>query len=185
LKPQRQFFASAARRQKRDQMTDFQVVATETDVAEVARLAHVIWREHYVSIIGQAQVDYMVSRFQSEQAIAAQVADGYEYYLIVHQGQRAGYAAVVADLGTSSLLLSKIYVEKSMRGHGLGKKALEFIQDLCRQRGTRTIWLTVNKNNTASIAWYERVGFFNAGPIIQDIGGGFVMDDFKMEKTIG
>jgi ribosomal protein S18 acetylase RimI-like enzyme len=166
-------------------MTDFQVVATETDVAEVARLAHVIWREHYVSIIGQAQVDYMVSRFQSEQAIAAQVADGYEYYLIVHQGRRAGYAAVVADGDTSSLLLSKIYVEKSLRGHGLGKKALEFIEDLCRQRGIRTIWLTVNKNNTASIAWYERVGFVNAGPTIQDIGGGFVMDDFKMEKTIG
>ena len=176
---------SVTRRQKRDQMTDFQVVATETDVAEVARLADVIWREHYVPIIGQAQVDYMVSHFQSAQAIAGQVANGYEYYLIIYQGQSAGYAAAVADLDTSSLLLSKIYIEKSMRGHGLGKNALEFIEDLCRQRVIGTIWLTVNKNNIGSIAWYERVGFINAGPIVQDIGGGFVMDDFKMEKKIG
>jgi ribosomal protein S18 acetylase RimI-like enzyme len=168
-------------------MIDFQVVttATETDVVEVARLAAVIWREHYVPIIGRAQVDYMLAQFQSETAIAAQIADGYEYYLIVYQSQNAGYAAVVADMDASSLLLSKIYVEKSLRGHGLGKKALEFIEDLCRQRGIGTIWLTVNKNNAASIAWYERVGFINAGPIVQDIGGGFVMDDFKMEKKIG
>jgi diamine N-acetyltransferase len=166
-------------------MTDFQMVATQTDVAEVARLAAVIWREHYLPIIGRQQVDYMLAQFQSAQAIAAQVADGYEYYLIVYQSQSAGYAAVVADLDTSSLLLSKIYVEKSLRGHGLGKKALAFIEDLCRQRGIGIIWLTVNKNNTASIAWYERFGFINAGPIVQDIGGGFVMDDFKMEKKIG
>jgi diamine N-acetyltransferase len=172
-------------KEKQNQTTVFQAVASPADVAETARLADVIWREHYLPIIGRQQVDYMLAKFQSAQAIAAQVADGYEYYLIVHHGQRAGYAAVAADGDTSSLLLSKIYVGKSLRGHGLGKKALAFIEDLCRQRGIRTIWLTVNKNNTASIAWYERVGFVNAGPIIQDIGGGFVMDDFKMEKTIG
>jgi len=47
------------------------------------------------------------------------------------------------------------------------------------------MWLTVNKNNSHSIAWYSRMGFTNAGPILQDIGGGFVMDDFRMEKSIG
>jgi len=26
--------------------------------------------------------------------------------------------------------------------------------------------------------------FTNIGPIVQDIGGGFVMDDFRMEKDI-
>ncbi len=172
-------------RNKRHGSANFQPVASETDIAEVARLAGEIWHEHYVPIIGQAQVDYMVSQFQSPRAIASQIADGHEYYLIVHQGQHAGYAAVAADRVTSSLLLSKIYVKKSLRGHGLGKKVLEFLEDLCRQRGIGTIRLTVNKNNSASIAWYERVGFTNAGPTVQDIGGGFVMDDFKMEKRLG
>jgi diamine N-acetyltransferase len=165
-------------------LANFQPVASETDIAEVARLAREIWHEHYVPIIGKQQVDYMLARFQNEQAIAAQVADGYEYYLIMYQGRRAGYAAIVADMGASSLLLSKIYVKQSLRGHGLGRNALEFIQDLCRQRGIGTIRLTVNKNNTASIAWYERAGFINAGPIVRDIGGGFLMDDFTMEKKI-
>jgi hypothetical protein len=28
------------------------------------------------------------------------------------------------------------------------------------------------------------MGFENTGPIIQDIGGGFVMDDYKMVKEM-
>jgi hypothetical protein len=28
------------------------------------------------------------------------------------------------------------------------------------------------------------MGFRNTGPIVQDIGGGFVMDDFRLEKMI-
>jgi diamine N-acetyltransferase len=111
--------------EKRNQTTVFQAVASPADVAETARLADVIWREHYLPIIGQTQVDYMLAQFQSEQAIAAQVANGYEYCLIIYQGQSAGYAAVIADVDASSLLLSKIYVEKSLRGHGLGKKVLD------------------------------------------------------------
>ena len=36
-----------------------------------------------------------------------------------------------------------------------------------------------------SIAWYTRMGFRNAGPIVQDIGAGYVMDDYRMEKVVG
>jgi ribosomal protein S18 acetylase RimI-like enzyme len=82
-------------------------------------------------------------------------------------------------------MISKLYVRKSERGHGLGKKTLRFVENLGLQRGITRIWLTVNKNNAHSIAWYSRMGFRNAGSIIQDIGGGFVMDDFRLEKTIG
>jgi ribosomal protein S18 acetylase RimI-like enzyme len=81
-------------------------------------------------------------------------------------------------------MLSKLYVRKSERGHGLGKKTLQFLENLSRQRGIMRLWLTVNKNNSRSIAWYSRMGFRNAESIIQDIGGGFVMDDFRLEKTI-
>jgi len=42
-------------------------------------LAREIWTDHYVPIIGQAQVDYMLDTFQREEAIAAQLAGGYEY----------------------------------------------------------------------------------------------------------
>ncbi len=166
-------------------MINFVEVRSEKQIADVVRLAREIWQEHYGPIIGQAQVDYMLEKFQSELAIAEQLADAYEYYIIVYNEKSAGYVAVVPDVGKATLMISKIYVKKSARGHGLGQKMLGLAEELCRQRGIKTVWLTVNKNNRRSIAWYSRIGFTNIGPTLQDIGGGFVMDDFRMEKTIG
>ena len=165
-------------------MAEFRKVISEEDIAEVARLAREIWQEHYLPIIGQAQIDYMLEKFQSSGAITRQIEQKYEYYLVLDRGQSTGYAGVVPDAGKSKLLLSKIYIRKELRGRGLGKETLEFLENICRQRSITTIWLTVNKNNACSISWYTKRGFTNTGPTVQDIGEGFVMDDFIMEKTI-
>jgi ribosomal protein S18 acetylase RimI-like enzyme len=165
-------------------MTIF-AVNSQNQIAEVVRLAREIWQEHYTPIIGQKQVDYMLDRFQSENAITAQLRDGYEYYLATQDAQNAGYAAINPNPKDASLMLSKLYVRSSARGHGLGKRMLQFIEGLCRKRGLKTLWLTVNKNNVNSIAWYSRMGFQNAGSVVQNIGGGFAMDDFRLEKTVG
>ena len=126
----------------------------------------------------------MLEKFQSTGAIAHQLTEGSVYYLVRDNGQNAGYVAIVPDAGNSKLLLSKIYIRKELRTRGMGKEALRYVEELCRQRGIKTIWLTVNKHNTRSIAWYERMGFVNVGPGVRDIGEGFVMDDFIMEKLI-
>lgn len=160
-------------------------VQSEKQVTEVARLAREIWQEHYLHIIGQEQIDYMLEKFQSERAIAQQLTDAYKYFIAVHNDESAGYLAIVPDLNKGTLLISKIYVKKSARSYGLGQKMLAFAENLCRQRNIYKIWLTVNKNNRHSIEWYSRMGFRNTGSTIQDIGDGFVMDDFRMEKVIG
>jgi ribosomal protein S18 acetylase RimI-like enzyme len=165
-------------------MTEFRRVKSKKDIAETARLAHEIWNEHYTKIIGQAQVDYMVKNFQSASAITAQIASDYEYYLILHNNEAAGYLAVVPYPAKFSLQLSKLYMRKSLRGLGLGKEAMDFVAELCRKSDIGTLWLTVNKYNKDSIAWYERLGFAKAGEVVMEIGGGYMMDDFKMEKKV-
>ncbi|MBA3013884.1 MAG: GNAT family N-acetyltransferase [Desulfobulbaceae bacterium] len=165
-------------------MNHFQFVHSEEQVAAVVRLAHEIWQEHYVPIIGQKQVDYMVAKFQSAHSIIAQLSDTYEYYLVSHQGQDLGYVAIVPDRTGPTLMLSKIYILKSARGLGLEKQTLYFVEDLYFQRGINQIWLSVNKYGLDAIAWYARMGFRNAGPTRQGIGEGFVMDDFRLVKTI-
>jgi diamine N-acetyltransferase len=45
--------------------------------------------------------------------------------------------------------------------------------------------LTVNRHNAGPIAFHQRMGFTIAGTLVQDIGQGFVMDDYKMIKPIG
>ncbi len=63
---------------------------------------------------------------------------------------------------------------------GLGARTTGYT----REHRIQTLWLTVNKNNAHAIAWYSRKGFQNAGPTIQEIGGGFVVDDYRMQKNI-
>src|SRR5437016_13669076 len=125
-------------------MTISPVHSTER-IAEVARLAREIWQQHYTPIIGQQQVNYMLDRFQSAEAIAAQLRDGYEYYLATHDDQNAGYAAVVPNPSDATLLLSKLYVRNSARGFGRGKHMLHFVVDLGRKCGFTTLSLAVNK----------------------------------------
>lgn len=159
------------------------VVAGDADIDVVARLAHEIWYEHYVPIIGREQVDYMVAKFQSAEAIAAQIAEGYEYFLVRKAGQDVAYGAIRCESEQRTMFLSKLYVLQSQRAGGLGRILLGEFERLARQRGLQSIWLTVNKYNPALDA-YRRLGFKVTAPVVTDIGNGFVMDDYRMEKII-
>lgn len=157
-------------------------VLTEEQIEIVESLAAEIWTEHYVPIIGKEQVDYMLDRFQSKESISDQIRSGFLYFLIKEDKQFIGYIGVRQK--GDELFLSKIYVRSSERGKGLGKKAIHFIERLAKEKGLGKIVLTVNKNNRVAIKAYEKLGFKNLGSVIQEIGGGFVMDDYKMEKTL-
>lgn len=160
----------------------FERVSSSEQVEQVAKLAREIWYEYYVPLIGRAQVDYMVERFQTAAAMSRQIADGYEYFLIQSElGESIGYLAVRQD--PDSLFLSKLYLRADARGGGRGGQSLRFVEDLARERGLSRLWLTVNKGNP-SVYVYERKGFTRAEAIVIDIGGGFVMDDYRMEKFL-
>lgn len=80
------------------------------------------------------------------------------------------------------LFLSKLYVAETSRGKGVGRVALNFIDEEAKKQQLLGIRLKVNKYNTASIAVYEKLDFKNVKASVTDIGNGFVMDDFEMEK---
>jgi len=162
---------------------EFVPVTTSQQIEAVAGLAHEIWYEYYVALIGRAQVDYMVAKFQSSAAVAAQVREGYDYFLIQLDGQIGGYCAVQSEPANRSLFLSKLYLLRDARGGGTGRVCMEFIEQLARRRGLNLLWLTVNKGNPA-VKSYERLGFRIAADLVMDIGDGFVMDDYRMEKSL-
>ncbi|MGA7723137.1 MAG: GNAT family N-acetyltransferase [Ignavibacteriaceae bacterium] len=157
-------------------------VLTEDQADIVETLAIEIWNEHYIPIIGKQQVDYMLAKFQSKEAMKEQIKKGYSYFLVEEEGRNIGYIGI--ELKIDELFLSKLYIKSSERGMGYGKKALKFLEELARGKNINKISLTVNKNNVKSIAAYERMGFKNLGSIVMDIGGGFIMDDYKMERII-
>jgi diamine N-acetyltransferase len=161
---------------------DFLSVKTKEQIAEVEALASNIWHEHYISIIGIAQVEYMLKKFQSAEAIGKQLKEGYFYYLVKANKKYTGYMGF--EINEEELFLSKIYIKSENRGKGYGKASFDFIKAMAKKRNCKKIVLTVNKNNLNSIKAYKKMGFINKAPIVQDIGGGFVMDDYIMEKNI-
>jgi GNAT superfamily N-acetyltransferase len=159
-------------------------IESNSQVEAVAKLAREIWGQHFTPIIGDAQVEYMVNKYQSSKAIASQLDEGWEYYIVTRDKEYIGYTGLVPDVVNGKMLVSKLYVKGSVRGSGVGNLLLDFIEETSRARGFNSLWLTVNRFNDNTVKWYFRHGFVTVDEVRKDIGGGFFMDDFIMEKNI-
>ena len=94
-------------------MNDITILPTTTDteIQAIAALANEIWHQHFIPIIGEAQVEYMVEKFQSYSAISCQIKEnGYEYFRIYINDIFAGYTGVHSE--ADALFLSKLYIKK-------------------------------------------------------------------------
>lgn len=131
----------------------------------------------------------MLASLQSESAIQQQIAEGHEYFILYAESAThadrtpVGYLDIVPRPATNQLFLSKLYVTAESRGHGFGRAMFDHAMSIARQRGLKALSLTVNKFNPALHA-YLRWGMVNQGSVVKDIGGGFVMDDFQLEKAV-
>ena len=126
----------------------------------------------------------MLDKFQSSTAIASQLQSGAEYYLVSAGDQCTGYMGLIPDPENHKMMISTLYVRREARGTGLGALLLDFANRECETRGIATLWLTVNRFNHAPVDWYRRKGFTIVDEVKKDIGGGFYMDDFIMEKKL-
>jgi len=153
---------------------------TKSDFSQIEKIAFEIWTEHYTPIIGTKSVKYMLNKFQTASAIESQVLNGTKYFKLIFNDELVGYVSFYKK--ESLLFLSKIYVQSSCRGKGIGKKAMLFVEEKAKKLNCKGISLTVNRENLNSINAYKKMGFKNTGTNIADIGEGFVMDDYLMEK---
>jgi len=110
----------------------FLEVSTEQQIEIVESLAREIWTEHYSAIIGLKQVEYMLDKFQSKQAILDQIKAGVLYFLMKEDKEFIGYIAVQPK--GAELFLSKLYVRSSRRNEGHGKKAVRFAESLALKK---------------------------------------------------
>ncbi|DAB00829.1 TPA: GNAT family N-acetyltransferase [Candidatus Gastranaerophilales bacterium HUM_10] len=153
------------------------------EIKELAQLAGEIWHEYWPCILTEAQINYMVEKFQSEKAIIEQILhQNYSYYFIVENGVKCGYFGI--SRCKDYLFLSKLYLKKEFRHRGIGRVAFDKIKELAKNFGYSSIRLTVNKNNKKTINAYLKYRFAIIDKAVTDIGNGFVMDDYIMSYTI-
>lgn len=162
----------------------FEKVCTQAQIGSVAKIAEPIWHATYDTIVGRDATDYMIDRFQSVEAINRQLEhEGYCYYLMLADGKEAGFVGLVPHK-EGKIFLSKLYISPEFRRAGLPRAAFAFVEDLCRAEKLDQIYLTVNKNNTHAIEVYKHFGFYEIDAVVTDIGCGFVMDDYILQKDV-
>ena len=158
-------------------------IRTDEEVKKLADLADEIWHEYWTCLLSIDQINYMVEKFQSYNAVKNQLKnDNYIYNIIEDNSNIIGYFGV--SVKEDYLFLSKLYIKLEYRHKGYGNKAFDRIKQIARENGKLKIQLTVNKHNTNTINAYIKWGFKSVNAVVTDIGSGFVMDDFIMEYLI-
>ena len=163
-------------------MINFEKITNDKQIKTFAKIADTIWHEYFVFLLSNDQINYMLEKFQSYEALKSQIACGYEYYFLKKCGQIIGYTGFC--IKTDEFFLSKLYILKKFRNCGIGRKVLEFIIDKARENECLKITLTVNKYNESTIKAYEKWGFERIDSVVTDIGSGYVMDDYIMALNV-
>jgi len=153
------------------------------DLQIIEALAHEIWHEHYRQIISEAQIEYMLEKGYSLEVMQSEIASGVSYDGLFINDSMIGYCSYGRD-ADKTLKLHKLYLKPSYHGKGYGRLLLEHIYNYAKNNSYDKITLQVNKQNQIAIRAYKKFGFIIAHALVLDIGGGFVMDDYRLEITV-
>lgn len=87
-----------------------------------------------------------------------------EHHAYVAQSGDGQICGVLVLMESSyRILLDNVAVSEQWRGKGLGKRLMEFAEDLARDRGWRDLDLYTHELMTENIAMYLRLGYVETG----------------------
>lgn len=155
------------------------------DIDALATLAREIWQQAYAGIITQAQIDYMLALRYAPERLASELGSSDVWWDQAFVGdQRVGFSSCLLSGAPGELKLDKLYVHPARQREGIGAALIDCVLAHGRENGCHTLILAVNKQNANAIAAYRKNGFSVRESVRVDIGGGFVMDDFIMARSI-
>jgi ribosomal protein S18 acetylase RimI-like enzyme len=84
-------------------------------------------------------------------------------WIICDNDRPVGYVLLTLnfdlEFGGREGLVTDLYIDSAHRGNGLGRRALDVVDNYCRAHGIGTVELQVEIDNTAARAFYKRIGF--------------------------
>lgn len=147
------------------------------DISAIQRIAERAWRAHYPGIISLQQIEYMLGWMYSHDQLLRDMETGIQFTGAYTDEKLVGFAGwELVDPQTA--YLHKLYLLPDTIGLGLGSQMLNWIKREAKEAGAMQLKLAVNKANFKAIKAYERNGFSQLESVCNDIGKGFVMDDY-------
>lgn len=142
------------------------------------------WPETYGAILSSEQIQYMFSMMYDLEALKNQSSAHHHFIIAAENGNFLGFASYELNYPSQgSTKVHKIYILPETQGNGIGKKMIFYILDKAKTNNQKYLSLNVNRFNEA-IHFYTKIGFEKVGEENIDIGNGFLMEDFIMQKNI-
>lgn len=152
------------------------------DIPLIRELTFKVWPQTYAAILSSEQIDYMLEMMYSEASLKKQMNEGSQFIIVYNNNVPVGFAAYfIKEPGIYKL--DKIYILPSQQGKGTGKFLLYHIIAEIKNKNAKALQLQVNRFNKAKI-FYEKFGFTVLYEKDFDIGNGYFMNDYVMEKKL-
>jgi diamine N-acetyltransferase len=155
--------------------------ASEVDM--LIELAGAVWRAHYPGLITPEQIEYMLAERYKAPLVRQLMARG-DLWLAARAGDELVGFAHGHALQDGDYKLDKLYVHNAWQRHGIGGRLIDAVARHAREHGAARLLLRVNRRNQNAIGAYLKHGFQVATLIVEDIGNGYIMDDYVMTKEI-
>ncbi len=160
-------------------------VAQEGDASRISAVARDIWTSVYPGIISPEQIEYMLRRMYAIPVLQEEMhAEGIRFVLAESEGELVGFSSLGPTERPDTAKIHKLYLSPGFHGKGEGSRLLKATETLARSSGFEHVMLQVNKNNQQGIQAYRRNGYNLLNEVVDDIGCGFVMDDYVFGKAL-
>jgi diamine N-acetyltransferase len=159
--------------------------ATLDDIPTIQKIAADTWPTAYGAIISLAQISYMLDMMYSTSALTTQMTTrGHHFLLAILNSDAVGFASYELNATPNQQCkLHKLYCLPQSQGSGVGAQLVGHVADAAITANQHAIMLNVNKHNKA-LGFYQRLGFAVIDEVVIDIGQGYLMDDFVLEKVL-
>jgi ribosomal protein S18 acetylase RimI-like enzyme len=127
----------------------------------------------------------MLDLFYSDEALINQFEKKEQlFYLISEDEVILGFIGIEHNYKDQAVTrIHKIYLLPETQGKGIGKKVIEEIKKMALENHSTALSLNVNRFNTA-LSFYKKIGFEVVDEVNIDIGNGYLMEDYVMEKKL-
>ena len=154
------------------------------DMGRVSELANRIWPLTFSEILTQEQIVYMLDWMYSLDTLKQQVLSGHLFYIAKLGEKEIGFVGLEPNYPKNGYLrIHKIYLHPEYHGKKIGKWMMDKIQEIALELKMQNLHLNVNRHN-AAVKFYLKSGFETIKSEDIEIGNGYFMNDFVMQKSL-
>lgn len=158
--------------------------ANFNDIHIIQDIVMKVWPQTYASVISAEQIDYMIQMMYSDLSLQKQMKDGHHFLIAELEGIPVGFGSFSRTENWTTYKLYKLYINTEIQRQGIGTALLNKVIQVIKSDHGKFLQLQVNRNNLQALDFYKKNGFFIIKAIDLDIGQGYFMKDYILQKRL-